>query len=237
MSQGEIKVVINNEKVLLNSGTNSLHKEDNKMNILGNGCILGGKYDEEISVLGKATIEGNLHCDSLSCTGLVEGKSELICDNKLYVAGNVFLEGIIRSKSINVTGCFQVKGDVFAEKCIIEGAVESEKITSEIIEIVLSDNVKSAVSCVSGKKILIKRKSDCLDKKKFFFRKKNKYEETYMLIAEQIVGNDVSVEFTKSNRVAGDDVKIGKNCVIDYVQYKDTIEIHDTSVVKKIERI
>lgn len=182
-------------------------------------------------------IEGNLHCDSLSCTGLVEGKSELICDNKLYVAGNVVLEGVIKSKSINVTGCFQVKGDVFAEKLIIEGTVKSEKITSKIIEIILSDNEKSAVTYVSGKEILIKRKSDCLDTKKFFFRKKIKYEETHMLIAEQIAGNDVFVEFTKSNLVVGDDVKIGKNCVIDYVQYKDTIEINDTSVVKKIERI
>lgn len=52
-----------------------------------------------------------------------------------------------------------------------------------------------------------------------------------------IVGNDVFVEFTKCARVVGDNVKIGKNCVIDCVQYKDTIDIHENSVVKKIEKI
>lgn len=207
------------------------------MNILGNGCISGGKYNEEISVLGNATIKGNLHCDSFICTGLVQGKSELICDNNLYIVGNTLLEGDIKSKRINVTGIFQVNGDIFAEEFLVEGAIESEKIKSEIIEIILSDNVKSTVSYVNGKEILIKRKSDCYDKKTFIFGKKLQYEKKHMIIADQIVGNDVFVEFTKSARVVGDNVKIGKNCVIDCVQYKDTIEIHENSVVKKIERI
>lgn len=207
------------------------------MNILGNGCISGGKYNEEITVLGKATIKGDLHCDSFNCTGLVEGKSALICDNILYIVGNAFLEGNIKSNRINVTGIFRVDGDIIAEEFIVEGAVKSKIIKSVVVNIVLSANVKSTVSYISGKAILIKRESDCYNKKTFVFGKELKYEKKYMIIADQIVGNDVFVEFTKSDRVVGHNVKIGKNCVIDCVQYKDTIEIHENSVVKKIEKI
>ena len=52
-----------------------------------------------------------------------------------------------------------------------------------------------------------------------------------------IEGERVEIEYCQVKHVYGDHVKIGPHCQIDEVEYKESLEIHPTAVVKSVKQV
>ncbi|MBR7101223.1 MAG: hypothetical protein IKC74_02945 [Clostridia bacterium] len=81
------------------------------------------------------------------------------------------------------------------------------------------------IGSIEGDKILIKRKRISI------------FLNRGVKISSLIKGEKVELEHVNCPLVIGKNVKIGKGCIIDLVQYSDTIEISHGARVERTEKL
>lgn len=52
-----------------------------------------------------------------------------------------------------------------------------------------------------------------------------------------IEGETIEIEYSHFNAIYGDHIKIGPNCQINEVAYKESLEIHPNAVVKTVKQV
>ena len=71
---------------------------------------------------------------------------------------------------------------------------------------------------------------------KVSYRKSNKTKGSIMSVTE-IEGDKIEVEYIKADYVSGIDVVIGDLCIIEKVEYKNSIKISEKAVVNEIIKL
>lgn len=222
--------------------------ECNKIAISGSGNFLGDVDFKEIRISGscnyKKNIKGNFLkvSGSLNCNGLVH------LDKELKVSGNSKIHGSLYGKDISVSGNIDIGKDVSFDTMNISGIVNikgdcegnyfksSGKIniggllSADKIEIAL--HRKSFIKEIGGEEIIIKNYHSKIPwpiSITFGWEKKVK--------SNLIEGDKIRLSSTECGLVRGGDIIIEENCKIDCIEYTNSLEIDDKSIVLNVIKI
>ena len=208
--------------------------------ISGSGAVGSGEYDE-IKASGSLKLFGEVKCKSLSLSGALKGECRLECLGDFKISGSASFTDSITAKNIKIAGSFKTKGEINCDELTVHGAIKTEngisanekaEIHGEIKSnalikaksVNITFNGKSSVPEIRGKAISLKPK-------KFLkaFRRNTE--------ANSIDGEEITLEYVNSERVSGRDVKIGKRCRVDLVEYSEKIEISPRAKVGRTVKI
>ncbi|AJS59533.1 hypothetical protein [Paenibacillus sp. IHBB 10380] len=212
----------------------------NDLRIIGTTTSVGGFY-QNVSITGECQINGDVDCRRLSLTGEANVAGNLRVED-MKITGECMVNGSLdglslrgrgeiqttsglRIERIKFTGDLDVLGDCEAEELQLSGAVHVEGLLSaDRLNINLFG--PSHAREVGGSLIVIKHSKS--GKLLNLMKLKGKV----LFETGLIEGDSVELQHTKANMVRGERVIIGTDCEIQTVEYRDTLEIHKSAIVK-----
>ena len=181
----------------------------------GIGSVNGGSYDK-LHVEGVFTAKGPIKANLVTGEGMVN----------FYA---------LSAESLTLEGVANVKGSLMAGTCTMEGVLKADRIT--ITENFYADGVVSTDMLKAGTATLIFNSQKCsprpLAKIRSFFSGKDVTDEKNAKI-EEIEAGTLVIEDYSVQKITGQDITIGRGCVVDTVQADIRLRIHKTATVKDI---
>lgn len=220
----------------------------NRLEMYGLGSSGGGIYDE-VELAGLNRITGSIQCQKFETAGVLKC-SELITAHSLQVGGvamigdliaqNVSVEGVLRSRGyltcekLNFEGYLSVNGDVKVGEADLIGKLKFKGgVQAETLNLMIE--AKSIFTDLGATKISVTRMSDyesLIERIGKVFQREQAFMEGHL-----IEGEDIYLEYCRVQNVYGDHIKIGPHCIIEELEYKETLEIDPTSVVKHQKQV
>lgn len=225
-----------------------------RLSINGMGTVDGGMY-QEVKIAGQGAINEDLDAIKLSVNGHLEGMGNVIAET-MSVNGRLVVNKNLSAKQSQINGQVKVLGDLDVHQLRIHGEVVGMKsLASEGIELYGSlkldgncnaetfrgkshfqiqgllnadeINVTLYSNCsakeIGGEKIIIKGNESKWNKLFSWFQSD--------LQAECIEGDYIELENTHAKVVRGKQIKIGKNCKIDRIEYEENFSAHTDSKI------
>jgi cytoskeletal protein CcmA (bactofilin family) len=232
---------------------NSAEKAANDIKITGSGQINGGDYNK-VSISGSAKVNGDVKAQEIRNSGSLDAVGN-ISSKLVHSSGSLKIEGnleadlvessgtlkvsgkmqvkdleasgsvngdIIQGNTVNVSGGFKVPRDVTVKSFSSSGGLDIGGVLNAD-KIKISINGDSKIGSIKGKSIEIKRLLDII------FRNSR-------LNTDRIEGDEVALENVNAKFVKGRTVKLGSNCNIDVVEYKETISVDSGAKVGKQQK-
>lgn len=141
----------------------------------------------------------------------------------------------LEAKTINL--CGEIKGnEIIGENIFIDGQVKMFFISTDELDIVLSDNKDSKVDSIICDKLLVRKKY--LQKNTYFkklFSGFNKWQEekNSVLWINNIKANRVEITNCCIDKIEGECITINDNCKINKVFYKELIVKGKNTIIKE----
>ncbi|HLU23138.1 MAG TPA: polymer-forming cytoskeletal protein [Bacillaceae bacterium] len=224
-----------------------------QVKIAGSGRIDGDVEANSLSIAGSATAKGNININDISIHGSSHFEKDLRSE-AISVAGSAKVDGSIQASKLSISGSFHcgnsIKGDTLTLRGYMKVAqdVEVEEFDANggfsISGLLNAEQVKikmdgtCVVKEIGGEKIHVSQR---LSSKltswllNIFSRfSKKKYNK---MRAEIIEGDEIYLEHSHVGTVRGSNVTIGPNCVIDQVEYSDSIHVDPNAKVKNKRRL
>lgn len=208
----------------------------------------GGGIFKDVRLEGAHKITGNVECEHFDTAGTFKALASISCltfsgagaltiqgirTKEMTVAGSCTCEGVVDCEVLEAEGYFKATEEVNAEQIRMEGKFKVVgAMNAETVMLFLHE--PSSVSEIGAGKIEVRKstkKSKSWNLFTCFMLKKVELE------ASLIEADDIYLEHCRVEKVCGDHVVIGPNCLIDDVEYRGTIEIHPTSIVKHQKQI
>ena len=194
----------------------------------GSGTVKGNLISNQVKVSGSAKFNGSIESEKLS----VEGNAKIDQNanvKELKVSGKVSIGGRVRCEEIKVQGFFSVGEDCETERFkaesrfMIGGLLNADEV-----------NVKLFGEChvreIGGQSITVKHKASWMES---LFKPLFKTG----LETELIEGDKIYLENTNAKVVRGNQVKIGPNCHIGLVEYREEYSCHKKAVVEDTRKV
>lgn len=219
---------------------------DLEMNGLGHS---GGGAFNEVRLAGIHRIYGEVKCKTFESDGVAKCDDKITADrlsiagvtkvvdlnvNKISVEGVLKSSGALSCESLSLEGylstvkSFKTKKANLMGKFKFRGEVEAE-------ELVLMVAAKSSFTEVGATQIFVTK---VLNDDSWTKRLNRLFQKNACLFVGQLIeGEEIYLEYCRVQSVFGDHVKIGSYCIINEVEYKETIDIHPTAVVKHQKRV
>lgn len=213
----------------------------------GAGTIGGGIF-KEVKLAGAHKITGNIECEHFETAGTCTADAAISCltfsgagamtiqslkTKEMSVAGSCKCQGMIDCETLEAEGYFRAHEEINAEQLTMEGKFKIlSPINAEKVTLLLHE--PSSVTEIGAGKIEVRkstRKSKSWNLFTLFAIKKVALE------AHLMEADDLYLECCHVEKVCGDHVVIGPNCVIGDVEYRGLLEIHPTSKVKHQKQI
>jgi cytoskeletal protein CcmA (bactofilin family) len=218
------------------NGVGSVNGDLDCVDFVSNGvCYVSGSLKAKTARFeGKTTIEGRLEAKKAKING--QTKIEKDADIKhLSVNGSTDIEGGLTSEEIMVKGAINVKGDCNAEFFAIKGGFS-------IIGLLNAGHIdirlffKSQVREIGGESITVNRSrtSWFTGFIKMLFPNSPFNDQ---LVVETIEGDDIFLENTKAKVVRGNNISIGRGCIIETAEYKNNFRQHVDAKVGQSRKI
>jgi len=231
----------------------SADKQANDVKISGTGLISGGDYNK-VSISGSAKINGDVKAQEVHNSGTLEAIGNI--NSKLvHSSGSMKVEGNLEADLVESSGSLKVSGKMAVKDLEASGSVNGDLLQGNTVnvsgglkfakdvtvksfssaggleiggtlnadKIKISINSESKIGSIKGKHIEVKRLLDII------FRNSR-------LNTDKIEGDEVSLENVNAKFVKGRTVKLGPNCNIDVVEYKETISVDSGAKVGKQEK-
>lgn len=238
-------------KVLINGeGTINGDVECKKFLVPGICKMMGNLKCKVIETKGRALFDKNVQAEKSKFGGIVAVKGKVDVDDLVF-NGRIAVEGDVTGRDINILGMASITANLKAECLFVSGAAYIEKnIDTEIFSLsgglvnkgtINANNInmtlgaKSNMNNISGKEIKIKKPDNTGGFLSSFLKKfiKNKVQ----LEANIIDGEDIHIENTIANLVRGNNVTIGEGCIINTVEYRNTINFEKNGKCKSQKKI
>ncbi|SHE47733.1 Polymer-forming protein [Seinonella peptonophila] len=222
--------------------------ESETFHISGTSKVLGSVRTNSLVCHGYSTINGGLVGEEVKVTGVIQvGKSSKIKQlslhghakfeedleaHTLYAPGILSVQGNFRGHQLQSFGSLQVQKDCEVEEFKSRGVLKiNGLLNAETIEIMPYTNSK--IQEIGGQNIKIQYPNDYLFQtmiKKFF-------DWSGILEVDVIEGEEIYLECTKAKIVRGNRITIGRNCQIESVEYKDSLEILENAHVDNQQKM
>lgn len=175
---------------------------------------------ENLKISGSCTIENDIKADEIKVVGyaLFEGNCEA---EEIKIAGSAKFNRNVKCEEINIAGSTDVLGNIETEKCQISGMTHiTGDINADSIEIA---SVHSTFSNIYGDELKCVESAD--------------YNKNNRNTANEIEVTKLSIRNFKANRISADKIKIGLNCEIDVVEFRESLEISKDAKIKRIIKL
>jgi len=234
MSGGEY-----NDVSISGMGTVSGDLKAVSVQVSGNGVFKGDFASKGLSVSGRVVFDKDVSAENGEISGSLECKGDLTI-GKAVVSGRIAVGGDLKTNYIEVFGYLSLKGGLEAENFTCKGSfIIEDLLNSESIDISIGGFC--SVKEIGCEKILVRigKMSNTFSQIiQFFYTSiSGKSIKNNKLVAQSIEGNDVNLEHTEAEIVRGKTVRIGQRCVIEKVEYSDTISIDPDAKVKEIVKL
>lgn len=189
-----------------------------KLKINGRCDINGNVKAESVEVYGSNSIKGNLEAERAKIHGTADVNGNLSVNKKAEIYGSIDVDGDCNAEIFNITGTFAIKGLLNAG------------------ELKLSLYGSSKAREIGGEKITVKRKGkyDLLGLKDMIMSISGQGKE---LTVDTIEGDDIYLENTQAKVVRGNNIKIGPDCEIELVEYKNDFNQDENAEVGTHKKI
>ncbi|ANS76074.1 hypothetical protein AWM70_17025 [Paenibacillus yonginensis] len=196
------------------------------LRINGTLGMKGSVKSEEITVNGMGTIDGPVESKEIRIDGMFTLKGEVRCTD-LDVNGKSKIEGRLQGDKINIGGEVTVKGDVQCEAFETEGNIKLEGLlNAETVDIRLHS--LSTVKEIGCERIDVRR----IERGGGFgFLKNFSLMGGPRLKVDLIEGDDIFLEDTEADTVRGTRVYLGRGCKIRRVEYRESLQTDDDTVI------
>lgn len=215
------------------SGTLSGKCKADKINVSGYCNLCGSVKTKVLKIAGGAKLQNDIEADLIKVSGSLKSEGN-ITGGDINIAGRVNCEKDIKCKTLKVSGVLDAV-NVESEDFVVRGLIKIENmLNSENIDIILE--TKSNIGEIGGKTIKIVGSHDSKPLTKIisvFTGNKG----AIVLDTNFIEGDEIYLENIKVKEVSGQNVVVGKYCVIDKVSYTKSLNIADGAVVKQKEQI
>lgn len=213
----------------------------NDLKMIGESTSAGGRF-RNVSVIGECVLTGEVDCVKLSCTGemIVNGSlktEELKLTGECAVKGQldagtvrgrgeIEVSSGLRGENIKFTGNINVQGDCEMGTFEMFGGFDVKGLLSaDWLEIKMYGPCQARE--IGGAKLRVKRSKPAV------LLRLIKPISAAVLSTDLIEGDAVHLEFTTSGIVRGNSVIIGPGCKIERVEYRDTLVVHKSAIVKE----
>ena len=237
--------------------------EEKKLNSLiinGMGTYSGGEF-ERVIISGKGKITSAIKCNYLEVSGSASFENQINCDRG-HISGTCKVGGDMAVGEMSISGSYKQEGTTTAERfevsgmakikqCLsattlhstgmltVEGNINGEEVRSEgmIHCSGLLNCEKLDIYCIGGCKlnevgaaaISVKEQSWNISKLVGMFM-----PELTRLSANVMEGDEIYLENCDVKVVRGRNIKLGKNCHIDTLEYSGTFEKDEASSVQNL---
>lgn len=261
MSAGEIHITNSDVKRLYAAGeikvTNTKIK---KTRVAGEINVHESNF-VNAKIAGELNMTGVCKADTLSITGVINAdvlECKILKNGKLKESdcnGNIEWKGYFKAETFEIIHDFSLSFEYSFKNIISSINLKSQNeitcenfygfhgviapgINAENIFLLVSENI--SVESLSGTRIIIKNKF-IPDKLFKSLPKVNNYKQvngrTTIMNIPIIEGDTIVVEYLKADCITGNDIIIGDLCVIDKVEYRNSIKISDKSVVNEVVKL
>lgn len=223
-------------------------KDENLNDLIANGVgdSAGGNY-KNVLINGVKNIRGNIECSDFKCIGVTSVYGNLKSDDvmidgvstikggveciDLSVEGTAHVDKSIKAENVELTGVLKVDGDLTSESFISQGYFSiGGLLNAGTIDINIYGKCRAKE--IGGQSINVK------EIKKHFLKKVfETFISSQKLIVNTIEGDDIYLENTEAKAVRGNNIKIGPDCNIELVEYKDQFEKVNNTIVKETKKI
>ncbi|MGL4337892.1 MAG: hypothetical protein ACRCST_13445 [Turicibacter sp.] len=226
------------------------------VNVSGAYTFTGDVKCVEFKCSGSTTCKGNLNADSFRTSGStkVTGKVDV---KHLGVSGSCKILSGIKAEEIHITGATKVEGDIQTHQLHVSGVFDTtDNIEAERIHItgklfnkgfINAESIFIEVEAGSEFNEMGATKIELLDSSyehpirnvlgsgvKIFLPRKYRSNK---ITGNLIEGDDVSLENSNIKIIRGKVVNVGPYCLIDEIEYSETLQIHETSTVLRQKKI
>lgn len=231
--------------------------EYGRVSVSGSGRIKGDILCESFSASGSCGGTGNIKCENdFKCSGSMNLTGEVICGGEFKVSGGSSFDGDIeahiikisgavkgrsfRADILKISGAITANGNVEAEEAHISGSGEiTGLLNAEKVSIRFGSGYsRLKVGSIGGSEIVVDNDSSFNSEIRIFgipfFSKKSSGGK---LIAGTIEGDNITLNVTEAEVVCGKNVIIGKGCKIDRIEYTDSYECDESSLVTEAVKI
>ncbi len=228
--------------------------ETGKLKVTGSSRLAGRLDAETVTSRGSLAVDKRVKSDLFKSYGSLEVSKDLI-SGEIYLAVSAKIEGDVKGESFTSRGSFSVSGLLTADQIEVwlgsdnyaaEVGGEQIRITKKGLSLDLNrERVKGGVENLEkgldrlGDKLGFELDLD-EDRISRGITKLGKKLSSYVnripsgsLESEVLEGDSLELEGVKAKVVRGKSVVIGEGCVIDKVEYSDTIEVKEGSRVEE----
>lgn len=183
--------------------------------IAGSGIIAGGTYNK-ISVAGSASSNGDITCQLLKVAGASSFNDDVIA-SEASIAGATKFKKNLKGNKIKIAGSVKVLGNLTCEELKIDGAIN---VAGECNVGVLNHDAEgSKYNNIYGEYIKISSKK----------RK--------MTTVNEIEATTIELKCVEAKRISGDNIKLEGKCIIDVIEFKNSLQLSKQIVVKEIVKL
>ena len=177
---------------------------------------------------GSTRLQGSVEVGEGSCSGSFHVDGGLRVLSQLTLSGSSQISGGLAGEKVRGSGALSIGEEVSLEEITWSGSVRCPGlISADWID--LNVQGRSEVGELAGAKIRV-----ATDNAGNIFRWLSFGGSTNAgLTVAEVSGDEVTLEVTEAQVVRGDRVVIGPGCRIDRVEYRQSLEIHPSSVVNK----
>ncbi|MCB2305775.1 polymer-forming cytoskeletal protein [Clostridium estertheticum] len=239
---------------------------NNDLKMSGSGSSCGGKYND-VFISGSVKINGDLDCVYFKTSGSskvignlkaetikisgsskIEGNVEV---KDIKISGSTHVIGNLKSENVSISGSTHIDGNLYVQDVNISGSVTIGKNCEA--ECFKANGGFKIQELLNAGQITIRLGGNCFVKEiggehidirvnpmnNSIFRKAiDKIFNTKAELTTDIIeGDDIYLQNTNVNIVRGNNITIGTGCNIGLIEYKDEINISDSSIVKDQKKI
>lgn len=241
--------------------------ERKNLKISGSGDGVGGFYDEVIlsgssdingdidcnyiKISGSSDVHGSIKTKSAQIIGSSDIEGNLSADEYIRISGSSDIHGDVNTKKIRISGSSDINGSLHAEEVELSGSSDIEKnceaenfhgrgsfdigglLNADLIDIEITG--RCSVEEIGGENIKVKMDNRNFSGIMSIFR--DMFCENGSLRTNLIEGDEIYLEGTTADIVRGNNITIGKDCVVNLVEYKDNLKLLDNAKVNEQKKI
>lgn len=246
--------VVANEVSIAGSGRFDGRLEASRLEVTGKCEVQGDLEAENIIIRGSLKAKGSLNARILKSYGTLD-VSKWIKSDEVYFAGSSKVEGDVECDSFRSRGSFSIEGLLSAD--IIDIWLGSENYAEEIGGESIKIRKKGVSRALDEEKVRngvesFERGMDKLGEKLGFEVSFNEEKiskgvsnlsekvDSYLselskgsLKSSLIEGDKLGLEGVEAGTVRGNDISIGEDCLIDKVEFSNTLEVSEEAEVRE----
>ncbi len=195
------------------------------VDISGSVTTDGGLRSARVKISGKAAVNGDVDVLEGRASGSFRIGRSLNVKNEAQFSGALTVGGDLTGTRIHGSGSLRVGGEIALDRLEWSGSVNCPGLVSaDAVDIRLSGS--SVVGELAGSVIQIGT-SPSSESWWAWINLSRKRK----MSAGEISGDDIKLEYTDARLVRGDRVIIGRECRIQRVEYRQSLDIHEDSSV------